>query len=96
MGEDTKIIPQSTKVTQTTIGPKAIKDRPMNKIAGYALPILLLLAFKFYNKSDDHSDVHEQLIQICEFDEACEKAYMLKHSARGNKNVGILFLFHIF
>ena len=37
-------------------------------------PILLLLAFKFYNKSDDHSDVQEQLIQICEFEEACEKA----------------------
>ena len=46
----------------------------MNKIAGYALPILLLFAFKFYNKSDDHSDVQEQLIQICEFDEGCEKA----------------------
>lgn len=46
----------------------------MNKLIGFAIPVLILLGMKMYNKSDASSDVQEELIEICEMDETCENA----------------------
>jgi len=46
----------------------------MNKLIGFAIPVLIFLGMKMYHKADASSDVQDQLIEICQLDEPCENA----------------------
>ena len=43
----------------------------MNRIAGFIIPVALMLGFQFYHKGDARAEVKQELIEVCEYDGAC-------------------------
>ena len=43
----------------------------MNRISGFLIPIVMLIGFELYQKDDTHDDVKQDLVEVCDYDEAC-------------------------
>ena len=46
----------------------------MKRVAGYIIPVLIILGLQFHNKSDSRDDLRQELIDICYDDSGCTQA----------------------
>ena len=46
----------------------------MKRVAGYLIPVLVILGLQFHNKEGSRDDLRQELIQVCEDDTVCQHA----------------------
>ena len=49
----------------------------MNRIAGFIIPVALMIGFQFYQKGDARADVKQELIEVCEYEGVCTQTVNL-------------------